>query len=136
MHEEQFLLAQHNSRRPENARKWGLPGGRLKQSEKPKSCLRRELIEELDCRVPYLIRLGDWRYGEEQQRVFGCEVEQRIVTFDQDELRAIRWFSYRDVVELAATGKLRMGFELAAIAEFRRWCSTEPRLPARGKDAR
>jgi 8-oxo-dGTP pyrophosphatase MutT (NUDIX family) len=131
MHREQFLLARHNSRRPENLDKWGLPGGRLKDREKPKACLRRELIEELGCRVPYLVKLGDWRLDDEQQRVFGCVIEQRITTFDEDELRAIDWFSYRDVIGLAAAGKLRTGFELAAILEFRRW-----RASVRGSERR
>src|SRR5262245_14109232 len=120
MHQDRYLLAQHNTQRPENVGKWALPGGRLKGSEKPKAGLRRELAEELRCEVPYLIKLGDWRHQDEQQRVFGCELEEPINTFDADELRAIGWFSYVEVAEFAAARKLRMGFELAAIAEFRR----------------
>ena len=106
---------------------WGLPGGRVKDAEKPKACLRRELIEELGCRVPYLVRLGDWLHNDEQQRVFGCEIEKPIDTFDAEELRAIGWFSYEEVVELAAARKLRMGFELAAVVEFRRWHAANDR---------
>jgi 8-oxo-dGTP pyrophosphatase MutT (NUDIX family) len=118
-----YLLVQHQSRRREALGQWALPGGRVKDAEKPKVCLRRELIEELGCRVPYLVRLGDWLHNDEQQRVFGCEIGKRIDTFDTDELRAIDWFSYEDVVQLAAARKLRMGFELAAVHEFRRWRS-------------
>jgi 8-oxo-dGTP pyrophosphatase MutT (NUDIX family) len=117
---DRYLLAQHNSRRRGTLGQWGLPGGRLKDSEKPKAGLRRELNEELGCRLPDLIRLGDWLYRDEQQRVFGCEIREPIEKFDADELRAIRWFSYKEVIELAAARKLRMGFELAAIVEFRR----------------
>ena len=120
MYADRYLLAQHNSRR-ENFGQWGLPGGRLKGAEKPKACLRRELIEELGCRVPRLVRLGDWLHRSEQQRVFGCEIEKTIDTFDAEELRAIGWFSYEEVAELAVARKLQMGFELAAISEFRRW---------------
>jgi 8-oxo-dGTP diphosphatase len=116
---DRYLLAQHNSRR-HSFGQWGLPGGRLKDAEKPKAALRRELIEELGCRVPYLVRLGDWLHRNEQQRVFGCEIHEPIETFDADELRAIGWFSYEEIVELAAARKLRMGFELAAVIEFRR----------------
>ena len=108
-----------------NLGQWGLPGGRLKDAEKPKACLRRELIEELGCRVPRLVRLGDWLHRNEQQRVFGCEIEKPIDTFDAEELRAIGWFSYEEVVELAAAHKLRMGFELAAIVEFRRHAAND-----------
>ena len=115
-----YLLAQHNSRRRERIGRWGLPGGRLRPAEKPKACLRRELIEELGCQVPYLKRLGDWLHDDELHRVFGCEIDQPIETFAADELLAIGWFTYQETAELAVAGKLRTGFELAAIAEFRR----------------
>jgi 8-oxo-dGTP pyrophosphatase MutT (NUDIX family) len=117
---DRYLLAQHNSRRRDTIGQWGLPGGRVKDDEKPKAALRREILEELGCRVPDLIRLGDWMYRNEQQRVFGCEIEKPIDRFDADELRAIGWFSYEEIIELARGRKLRMGFELAAIIEFQR----------------
>jgi 8-oxo-dGTP pyrophosphatase MutT (NUDIX family) len=120
MQADRYLLAQHNSRRRDTIGQWGLPGGRLKDDEKPKAALRREIFEELGCRVPDLIRLGDWMYRNEQQRVFGCEIEKPIDKFDADELRAIGWFSYEEIIELARGRKLRMGFELAAIIEFQR----------------
>jgi 8-oxo-dGTP pyrophosphatase MutT (NUDIX family) len=125
--DDRYLLAQHNSRRRGSIGQWGLPGGRLKDAEKPKAALRRELIEELGCRVDDLMRLGDWLYRDEQQRVFGCEIRKPIDKFDAEELRAIGWFSYQEVIELAAARKLRMGFELAAIVEFRRRHSTGAR---------
>jgi 8-oxo-dGTP diphosphatase len=122
-----YLLAQHNSRRRDNHGKWGLPGGRLKDDEKPKGCLRRELVEELGCRVPYLTKLGDWLDRGEQNRVFGCEVVEPIDTFNPRELRAIGWFTHHEVAALAAARKLKAGFELAAIVEFRRRHSTSKR---------
>jgi 8-oxo-dGTP pyrophosphatase MutT (NUDIX family) len=124
---DRYLLAQHNSRRRGSIGQWGLPGGRLKDTEKPKAALRRELLEELGCRVAGLVRLGDWLHRDEQQRVFGCEIHEPIDRFDADELRAIGWFSYQEVIELAVARKLRMGFELAAIVEFRRRHSTSGR---------
>ena len=120
MRDGRYLLAQHNSRRRERIGRWGLPGGRLRPPEKPKACLRRELLEELGCEVPYLKRLGDWLHDDELHRVFGCEIEQAIETFAADELLAIAWFTYKEIAELAVAGKLRTGFELAAITEFRR----------------
>ena len=120
MRADRYLLAQHNSRRPERLGRWGLPGGRLRQTEKPKACLRRELIEELGCRVPRLVRLGDWLHDGEQHRVFGCEIDEPIESFAADELLAIGWFAYEEIADLAAADKLRTGFELAAITEFRR----------------
>ena len=81
----------------------------MKGAEKPKACLRRELIEELGCRVPRLVRLGDWLHRSEQQRVFGCEIEKPIDTFDAEELRAIGWFSYEEVAELAVARQVADG---------------------------
>lgn len=125
MWQDRFLLAQHNAQRSANRGRWGLPGGRLKSAEKPKDCLRRELVEELGCRAPYLVKLGDWLHRGEQHRVFGCEIEKPIATFNARELTAIGWFSYDEVVEFAAANKLRTGFELAAVLEFRRWHADE-----------
>ena len=120
MRDERYLLAQHNSRRRENIGRWGLPGGRLRDGEKPKACLRRELIEELDCHVPYLVRVGDWLHDGEHYRIFGCKIDQPIETFSARELFAIGWFTYEGIAELAVADKLRTGFELAAIIEFQR----------------
>ena len=92
----------------------------LRPTEKPKACLRRELVEELGCQVPYLVRLGDWLHDGEQHRVFGCELDEPIETFAGEELLAIGWFTYEETAELALARKLRTGFELAAITEFRR----------------
>ena len=77
-------------------------------------------MEELGCRVPYLIELGDWQHRGETHRIFGCEIAQNIETFDTDELCAIEWFTHAEVVQLASAGRLRTGFELAAIATFER----------------
>ena len=74
MREQRYLLAQHNSRRRENRSRWGLAGGRVRDRENPQDCLRRELIEELGCRVPYLVELGDWQHRDETHRIFGCEI--------------------------------------------------------------
>jgi 8-oxo-dGTP pyrophosphatase MutT (NUDIX family) len=120
MLDQRYLLAQHNSRRRENRSRWGLAGGRVRNRENPQECLRRELMEELGCRVPYLIELGDWRHRHETHRIFGCEIAQNIETFDRDELCAIEWFTYAEVLHLASVGRLRTGFELAAITTFER----------------
>ncbi len=120
LYDRRILLAQHKSRRLANRSKWGLPGGRVDEAETPKRCLRRELLEELDLRVPYLIELGDWVHRDENHRVFGCEIDRKVVSFDTDELLAIRWFSLPELRDLARAQRLRFGFELAAVKAFRR----------------
>ncbi len=127
LREQRYLLAQHKSRHRENRCRWGLAGGRLQRRENPEACLRRELMEELGCRVPYLIEIGDWPDRDETHRVFGCEISQPIETFDASELCAIAWFTYAEVVRLAAADRLRTGFELAAIATFERRLAAPPR---------
>jgi hypothetical protein len=59
--------------------------------------------------------------------VYGSEIDEPIATFDPTELRAIGWFRYEEIEELATANKLRTGFELAAILEFRRLLSRERR---------
>jgi 8-oxo-dGTP pyrophosphatase MutT (NUDIX family) len=118
MRNQRYLLARHNSRRRENRSRWGLVGGRVRDRENLQECLRRELMEELGCRVPYLIELGDWQHRDETHRIFGCEVAHDIETFDKDELSAIAWFTHAEVLQLASAGSLRTGFELAAIRAF------------------
>jgi 8-oxo-dGTP pyrophosphatase MutT (NUDIX family) len=115
-----YLLVQHNARRREDVGKWGLPGGRLRQREKPKVGLRRELNEELKLRVPYLIKLGDWRHRDENHRLYGSELQHAVEWFDAQEIHAIAWHTHRAVMQLAERALLHRGFELEAIAEFER----------------
>lgn len=119
MHDDRYLLARHNTRRARNRALWGLVGGRLQPAEKPKAGLKRELKEELRCRVSGLVNLGDWLHNRETHRVYGCAVRRTIETFDSDELLEIGWFTYTQVADLAVADRLRTGFELAAIARFR-----------------
>ena len=118
-HQRHYLLVQHHSRRARNVGKWALPGGRLKTCEKPKMGLRRELDEELQLRVPHLLKLGDWRHRKENHRIFGCEIEHPLDWFNSEEIAATGWFTYAEVKMLARTSRLHRGFEFAAIREFK-----------------
>ena len=91
----------------------------MKSREEPRAALRRELIEELGLRVQSLVEIGDWWPRGENHRVFGCDVGQATQAFAPDELLAIDWFEYSEVVGLEADGHLRTGFELDAITAFR-----------------
>ncbi len=124
--EQRYLLAQHNTRRPRNRGKWGLLGGRLTSLEDPRVGVRREILEELRVRLPYLVELGDWPHRDEVHRVFGSKVGGAVDWFDPDEILAIEWFSYADVLGLAADGRLHTGFELAAITVFHHRASSRP----------
>ena len=124
--EQHYLLAQHRTRRPESIGKWGLLGGRLKAPEDPRAGLRREVFEELRVHLPYVVELGDWPRRDEIHRVFGCHIGQRVEWFERDEIVAIDWFRYDEVVQLAASGQLQTGFELAAITAFRSQAAAGP----------
>jgi 8-oxo-dGTP pyrophosphatase MutT (NUDIX family) len=140
MRRHRFLLAQHNTRRSDKVGKWGLLGGRLKDSEEPETGLRRELLEELRLSVPYLIELGDCVHRGHTHRVFGCEIDSAIEWFDTNEIVGISWFSYDEVAALAEADELHTGFELGAIKAFRR--HVQPLIdsaefgPQRGKRGR
>ena len=110
---------QHNNRFPENFGKWGLPGGVLDHGEEPTIGLRRELAEEFQIRVGDVVLLGDWEYRDETHRVFGCQFEDRIASYDTNEILDIVWLTYDGVVGFAEAGQLHTGFELEAITEFR-----------------
>ncbi len=114
-----YLLVQHNNRLPENFGKWGLPGGVLDVGEEPTTGLRRELAEEFQLDIGDVVLLGDWEYRDETHRVFGCEIDDPIESYDTNEILDIVWLTYDGVVGFAEAGQLHTGFELEAITEFR-----------------
>ncbi len=113
-----YLLVQHNNRLPENFGKWGLPGGVLDVGEEPTTGLRRELAEEFQLDIGDVVLLGDWEYRDETHRVFGCEIDDPIESYDTNEILDIVWLTYDGVVGFAEAGQLHTGFELEAITEF------------------
>ncbi len=118
-HKDCYLLVLHNNRLPENFGKWGLPGGVLDIAEEPTTGLRRELSEEFQISVGDIVLLGDWEYRDETHRVFGCEIDYPIESYDTNEILDIVWLKYDGVVGFAEAGQLHTGFELEAIREFR-----------------
>ncbi len=66
-----------------------------------------------------LILLGDWKYKEEAHRVFGCQFEGRIESYDINEILDIVWLAFDGVVDFAEAGQFHTGFELEAITAFR-----------------
>ena len=116
---ERYLLVQHNNRLPENIGKWGLPGGGLDIAEEPTTGLRRELAEEFQIDIGDVVLLGDWEYRDETHRVFGCQFEGRIESYDTNEILDIVWLKYAGVVGFAETEQLHTGFEHEAITRFR-----------------
>ena len=115
-----FLLVQNNSSNPEKHGRWSLPGGRLNPREQPRAGLRREILEEIGFRVPYLVDVGDWWHDDQYHRVFGVAIEPCDPAPQSDEILACAWLAYADVKRLASGGRLRWGFEVEAISAYRR----------------
>ena len=115
---DKFLLANHGRRGKEE--KWGLPGGRLLPREQPLDAIRRELAEELRVQPSTILEVGDWWHRDENYRVYGARIARAVRWFDERELSAVAWLDYDGVAALAEVGSLHKGFELEAIAEFRR----------------
>ena len=80
-----------------------------KDAEKPKACLRRELVEELGCRVPCLVRLGDWLHR--RRATSRLRLRDRRADRDVRQRRASRHrlVHYEEIAELAVAHKLRTG---------------------------
>ena len=95
-----------------------MPGGRLRDCEKPRAGLRRELHEELRLSVDSLLKLGDWRDRKKVHRIFGCEIHEPLDWFNRSEILGVGWFTLDQIIVLADAACLRRGFELAAIVEF------------------
>ena len=116
LRDQRYLLAQHNSRRRENRSRWGLAGGRVRDRENPQECLRRELMEELGCRVPYLIELGDWQHRDETHRIFGCEISQKIEKGEYEALIEIGLIERKGTTVRVPFDEIRAAFRLTRAA--------------------
>jgi 8-oxo-dGTP pyrophosphatase MutT (NUDIX family) len=117
---DEYLLLRHESWHRRNAKKWALPGGRVKHAESPIAAVRREILEELYLVLPDLVELGDFEQGGEIHRLYGCDILSRGRAFNTCEIAEVQWLDYAQIVRLALAGRLHRGFELAAINAYMR----------------
>lgn len=113
--DDEYLLAVHSSFWGVRRRRWGLPGGEIEWGESPDAAVRRELEEELSVFVPELLEIGVFHYKKSLHMVYGAELNEVIVDWDDSELLDIRWFSEDAVLELAEDNALHAAYELDAI---------------------
>ena len=115
-HADQILLVDHNARvRPT---RWGLPGGHLEWREPPLEAARREVLEELDIRLPDLTHIGDYVYKNHLHAVYAGHTDSHRFDIDLSELSEARWFSPEQIADLAARRCLHAGYEYDAVREF------------------
>ena len=63
---EKVLIARRNPMLS-NGGRWEFPGGKVKPGEDPRSCLRREIREELGIEITVLDKLGTITHAENQR---------------------------------------------------------------------
>jgi 8-oxo-dGTP diphosphatase len=77
--------------------RWALPGGSVRRAETPVQCAHRELEEETTLVVRTLTYL--WQFGglNKWHHVFTAGIDGTALAREQNEIRACRWFSVRDL---------------------------------------
>jgi len=115
-HGGRYLLVRHNNRLPENAGKWGTPGGHIEAGDAdPVEALRREMREEFNTEIEVLGLVGVYEYRSREHMVFLATPSSTDFVTDPAEILDYAWLTAAEVAEWAAAGRLHTGFELDAI---------------------
>lgn len=113
----QYLLAQHDNRRPENIGKWTFLGGWLDPADaSPEDTVVREFWEELQVTGRVLGRIGSfaWNFRDPGPcLVFLVDIEGEPVP--NEELLDLRWYSRDEINQLHESNLLHMGIVCEAI---------------------
>lgn len=104
--ENQMLLVKHHG-----SEFWSLPGGKVEKNEDLKTCLQREIFEELGilCEVQDLQYVHEFRYSPESdvsvEFFFAVRLKDETITQwngenTTDELHDIQWISADDLTNI------------------------------------
>lgn len=84
--------------------KWNLPAGRLDSGESIKDGAIREIKEETgyDVELSDIIQIGDRNMGKVPiiSFIFLTKILDGSISFDQEELLDVKWFSYEEIVAM------------------------------------
>jgi len=101
---------------PENAGKWGLPGGRIEATDTSLlGALHRELHEEFAMTVEIVGFVAMYFFRERAHHIFLAKPRSLNFVIDHKEIVNTQWWTLAQVREHHDCGLLHAGFELAAI---------------------
>ena len=93
---------------------WELPGGKIKENETQKECLKREILEETNIQVTIHRKIGEIKH---QYSHFGINLTAYLCKYKSGKAKAlsgeeIKWIKYRDVKKYAFPKATLKIFEL------------------------
>lgn len=144
---EKYLLVQEGSDFiPEIYGKWNFPMGRMEKGEKPYKCALREgrgetgLLIKIDSKVSADGKVRPYRSKDGYSAKIGA-IDLFVYLFEASiiegeikvpkDLLDVRWFTFREILDLKSKGKLIDRYILSAIADY-----NELILKRKGKELR
>ena len=81
--------------------KWKLPGGRIEKGEHPINAVKRELLEETNCKIEPkeilpIIRISN-NWGELFLIVYVSEMIEEDIKYDTKEIQDVKWIEIDEI---------------------------------------
>ena len=81
--------------------KWNLPGGRIEKGEHPINAVKRELLEETNCKIEPkgilpIIRISN-NWGDFFLIVYVSEIIEEKIKYDTKEIQDVKWIEIDEI---------------------------------------
>ena len=101
----QVLLAKRSEGKKLDAGLWETIGGTIEFGESPLQCIKREIKEELGCKLKNIQLLDVYSYVNTKLKTQLISVQyiaqiERFPKFNKKEISELKWFSKRDATKL------------------------------------